>query len=173
MSKKFFKELPVCGLYSVKALAEYHPEKVSRLFFSEDTAKHFGKLCKYLAGQKRLYRIVSESELEKLSASKHHQGVTAMIYEPVIPRLEISLIDYWAKNSASVLMLDEVGNANNLGAIIRSAAFFGIEHTGLPKAEWNSLIYTGFPRRIGFCANAAASLQVSARTCRRITVLPK
>lgn len=135
MSKKFFKELPVCGLYSVKALAEYHPEKVSRLFFSEDTAKHFGKLCKYLAEQKRLYRIVSESELEKLSASKHHQGVTAMIYEPVISRLEISLIDYWAKNSASVLMLDEVGNANNLGAIIRSAAFFGIEHIVITEED--------------------------------------
>ncbi len=135
MSKKFLKELPVCGLRSVQALAEYHPEKISRLFFSENTAKHFGTVCKYLAENKRLYRIVSDAELEKLSESKHHQGVTAMIYAPVIPRLEIALIDEWSKSAVSVLLLDEVGNANNLGAVIRSAAFFGIEHIVITEED--------------------------------------
>ena len=104
MGKKFEKELPVCGFESCLALAKYHPEKISRLFFSEKRAKQFGEVCKYLASNKRLYRIVSDDELEKLSESVHHQGVTAMIFEPEIPVLEHEEINLWAQNKEHVLM---------------------------------------------------------------------
>lgn len=135
LTKKFLKEMPVCGLQAVKAIAEYNPQKISRLFFSETTSKQFGKICKYLAENKKLYRLVSEDELEKLSGSVHHQGVTAMIYEPLIPRLDLERIDTWTKTNAGILMLDEVGNTNNLGAIIRSAAFFGIENIVITEED--------------------------------------
>lgn len=142
MGKKFEKELPVCGFESCLALAKHHPEKISRLFFSEKRAKQFGEVCKYLASNKRLYRIVSDDELEKLSESVHHQGVTAMIFEPEIPVLEHEEINLWAQNKEHVLMLDEIGNANNLGAIIRSAAFFGIENIVLTKEDKQASITT-------------------------------
>ncbi len=142
MGKKFVKELPVCGFAAVQALGKYHPEKISRLFFTEHRAKQLGYLCKYLAENKKLYRIVSEEELEKLSDSVHHQGVTAMVFEPVIPRLEYGQVDEWQKNAASILALDEVGNANNLGAIIRSAAFFGIENIVLTEEDKQATVTT-------------------------------
>ncbi|AGT42919.1 TrmH family RNA methyltransferase [Treponema pedis] len=146
MGKKFLKELPVCGFEAVKALGKYHPEKISRLFFAENRVKQFGGLCKYLAENKKLYRIVSDEELEKLSESVHHQGVTAMIFEPIIPRLEHAQIEDWQKEGASVLVLDEVGNANNLGAIIRSAAFFGIENLVLTEEDKQAAITTSVYR---------------------------
>lgn len=142
MSKKFLKELPVCGFAAVSALGKYHPEKISRLFFSKDRVKQFGELCKYLAENKKLYRIVSDEDLEKLSGSVHHQGVTAMIFEPVIPRLKYDEIEKWQKNHSIILVLDEVGNANNLGAIIRSAAFFGIENIILTEEDKQADITT-------------------------------
>ncbi len=142
MNKKFFKELAVCGFKSVLALAEKNPQKISRLFFTEYRAKEFGEVCKFLASKKRLYRIVSDTELEKLSESTHHQGVVAMIFDEPIQRLEHSQIDNWANAKESVLMLDEVGNANNLGAIIRSAAFFGIKNIVLTQEDKQSQITT-------------------------------
>ena len=39
-------------------------------------------------------------------------------------------------------MLDEIGNANNLGAIIRSAAFFGVENIVLTKEDKQASITT-------------------------------
>ncbi|EFW37482.1 TrmH family RNA methyltransferase [Treponema phagedenis] len=126
MGTQHRKELPVCGFEAVKALVKQHPEKISRLFFTQERAKAFGDASKYLAAKKRLYRVVEEADLEKLSLSVHHQGVVAMIEEPVIPLIDEQIIDGWAKDSAVVLFLDRVGNSNNLGAIIRSAAFFGI-----------------------------------------------
>ncbi|MGP1594684.1 MAG: TrmH family RNA methyltransferase [Treponema sp.] len=127
MSEYYPKELAVCGFEAVTALAAHHPEKISRLFFAGNRAKHFSAVCKYLAKEKRLYRLVqSDSELEKLCSSVHHQGVVAMISVPVIPPVTKALITQWEKERRFVLLLDRIGNANNLGAIVRSAAFFGI-----------------------------------------------
>lgn len=129
MSEVYQKELAVCGFEAVKALAAEHPEKISRFFFSGSRARSFGPLCKALAQRKRLYRLVqSDDELELLCGSIHHQGVVAMIEMPRIPAVTACHIKQWEAEQADVLVCDRIGNANNLGAIIRSAAFFGIKH---------------------------------------------
>ncbi|HOT61770.1 MAG TPA: RNA methyltransferase [Treponemataceae bacterium] len=127
MKNKQRRELAVCGFEAVKALAERHPDAIQRLFFTQARSRAFGPVCKALAASRRLYRLVeSESELEKLCQSVHHQGVVAMIAEPEIPRVDRTILDAWRVARERVLVLDRVGNANNLGAIVRSAAFFGI-----------------------------------------------
>jgi len=127
MKNKQFRELAICGFDAVRTLAEKHPEKINRLFFYHDCARFFGPVCKTLSASKKLYRLVeSDLELEKLSQSVHHQGVVAMIPDPDIPVLDLETLRKWQDSRERVLVLDRVGNANNLGAIIRSAAFFGI-----------------------------------------------
>ena len=51
-----------------------------------------------------------------------------MIEEPRIAAVTPERIKRWEREKAAVLLCDRIGNANNLGAVIRSAAFFGIEH---------------------------------------------
>ena len=127
MKNRQTRELAVCGFEAVRALADKHPEKIERLFFAQDRARFFGAVCKALAASRKIYRIVeAETELEKLSQSVHHQGVVAMIREPEIPRLGLETLKAWQDARERVLVLDRVGNANNLGAIVRSAAFLGI-----------------------------------------------
>ena len=143
MHEQYQKELAVCGLEAVTALSIEHPEKISRLFFIGNRAKRFGTLCKYLAQKKRLYRLVgSDSELEKLCSSVHHQGVVAMIAFPVIPAVTAADVRRWAQQHEAVLMLDRIGNANNFGAIIRSAAFFGITEIIISGEEAQAYITT-------------------------------
>jgi TrmH RNA methyltransferase len=129
MKNKQRRELAVCGFEAVKALAERHPDAIQRLFFTQARSRAFGPVCKALAASRRLYRLVeSESELEKLCQSVHHQGVVAMIAEPEIPRVDRTILDAWRVARERVLVLDRVGNANNLGAIVH-AAFVGSRRT--------------------------------------------
>ena len=65
-----------------------------------------------------------------------------MIKMPSITPLDTSITARWAENAESAVILDRVGNANNLGAIIRSAAFFGIKNIVIPTDEAQSSITT-------------------------------
>ena len=143
MKNKERKELAVCGWAAVKALAEQHGYKIERLYFTKERAKELGAVCKALAARKKPYNMVEdESELEKLSGTPHHQGAVAMIAQPVIPALNSDIVAKWIEEKESVAILDRVGNANNLGAIARSAAFFGVKNIVIPLDEAQTSITT-------------------------------
>ncbi|MDR1031471.1 MAG: RNA methyltransferase [Treponema sp.] len=124
MHNKLTKELAVCGFNAVSALVEVHPETINRLFLREDRLPVFTKVCKHLAQRKRPYKLCDNEELERICKSKHHQGVVAMIEEPKIPAVTQEDLACWAREGKTGLLLHEVGNDHNLGAIVRSAAFF-------------------------------------------------
>lgn len=124
MRNRLTDELAVCGFNAVTALGEYHPEKVNRLFLREERLPAFGKLCRNLAERKLPYKICEDDELERICKSSHHQGVVAMIYEPLIESASPSDLEAWALEGKVCLVLCDVGNDHNLGAIVRSAAFF-------------------------------------------------
>lgn len=112
--------LTVCGLAAVKAIAEHTPHIIERLFFDAERAPLFGNTCRYLAVRRKTYRLVSADELKKLSDTPHHQGVAAVIPMPSPHNVrELSL-------ESSTLCLHDVLNPHNVGAILRTAAFFGI-----------------------------------------------
>jgi TrmH RNA methyltransferase len=124
MYNRLTAELAVCGLNAVKAIAEYHPEKINRLFLREDMIKTFSGVCKKLAERKRPYKACPDEELEKICKSAHHQGVVAMIVAPEVERLGREDLENWAREGKTGVVLHSVGNDHNLGAIVRAAAFF-------------------------------------------------
>lgn len=143
MKNKLNKELAVCGFEAVKSLEKNSPEKIQRLYFTADRAAEFGDLCRSMAKRKAPYnQVESGNELEKLCGSVHHQGVVAMIPQPEILRLSPSDVNMWVEKGEDVILLDRVGNANNLGAIIRSAAFFAVKNIVIPLDEAQAGITT-------------------------------
>jgi len=135
-------ELAVCGFEAVKALVKCNPQKITRFYYTRDRMMDFKDLFKSLAERKIPYNNIPEGELEKLSGTPHHQGVVAMIKQPEIPHLNTEITDRWLHNNESAILLDRVGNANNLGAIVRSAAFFGFKNIVIPRDEEQSSITT-------------------------------
>lgn len=135
-------ELAVCGFATVKKLEKNHPEKIKRLYFTEEVAPKFGGLCKKLAAAHGIYNQKPAGDLEKLSGTVHHQGVVAMIEPPEIQPLDSDITDSWIENGENAVLLDRIGNANNFGAIVRSAAFFGIKNIVIPLDEAQSSITT-------------------------------
>ncbi|MDR2759607.1 MAG: RNA methyltransferase [Spirochaetaceae bacterium] len=124
MRNKLTNELAVCGFNAAAALGEYHPEKINRLFLREDRLKQFTRVCKNLAERKRPYKLCEDEELERICKSPRHQGVVAMIEEPVVEPAGKADIERWAGEGKTGLVLHSVGNDHNLGAMVRSAAFF-------------------------------------------------
>lgn len=124
-------ELAVCGLNAVVALGEYHPERIKRLFLREDRLKQLSGLCRTLADRKKPYKLCDDEELERICKSHHHQGTVAMIDEPVVEPLSREDLDNWSREGKTGLILVSVGNDHNLGAIVRSAAFFGATYVAL------------------------------------------
>ena len=142
MRNKQNDELAVCGLSAVKKLEKHDWKKIRRLYFTKETAPLFGGLCKKLAENRGIYNAVEPVDLEKLSGTVHHQGVVAMIFMPAIMPLDSDVVNEWIANGKNVLVLDRIGNANNFGAIVRSAAFFGMKHIVIPADESQSAITT-------------------------------
>lgn len=142
MKNKRNNELAICGFEAVKALEKNNPDAIRRLYFTEDRAPLFGGLCKSLAKKRIPYNQVEAADLEKLCGSVHHQGVVAMIDQPAIERLSKADVAAWIENGENALLLDRIGNANNLGAIIRSAAFFGVKNIVIPLDEAAATVTT-------------------------------
>jgi TrmH RNA methyltransferase len=124
MRNKLTNELAVCGFNAAAALGEHHPEKINRLFLREDRLKSFAGVCKQLAERKRPYKLCEDEELERICKSPRHQGVVVMIEEPVVEPVDPADIERWAGEGKTGLVLSSVGNDHNLGAMVRSAAFF-------------------------------------------------
>lgn len=132
-------ELNVCGWQAVSALFARHPEDVLRLFFDPAAGKRAGEMCSWLAKNKRIYRQVPPEELEKIAGTVHHGGIIAVIAARPLRLVTRDVLDQWARDKAPLLLLDRVGNANNLGALVRTAAYFGVRAIVIPDAPGQAL----------------------------------
>ncbi len=132
-------EINVCGWQAVSTLFARHPGDILRLFFDPATGKRAGELCSWLAQHKRIYRQVPPEELEKVAGTVHHGGIVAVIAARPLRRVTREVLDQWAREKAPLLLLDRVSNANNLGALVRTAAFFGVRSVVIPDAPGQAL----------------------------------
>ncbi|MDR1147497.1 MAG: RNA methyltransferase [Spirochaetaceae bacterium] len=124
MHNKLVNELAICGLNTVKAAAQYNPQKINRLFLREERLPLFKELCGQLARRKRPYKICDDEELLRICKDQHHQGIVAMIEDAVIEPLTREDLDLWVNEAKTGVVLHSIGNDFNLGAIARAAAFF-------------------------------------------------
>ncbi|HRP68161.1 MAG TPA: RNA methyltransferase [Turneriella sp.] len=120
--------LTVCGFSSVKAIAQHTPERIQRLFFDEASAPLFAQTCKYLAETHKIYRMVTTDELKRIAVTAHHQGVAAVITKTKPKKLDIL--------NHHTLCLHNVENPHNVGAILRTAAFFGVERICVSRSTY-------------------------------------
>ena len=127
-----FDELKLCGLAAVRARFDRDPGSILRLFFDQPTGQRVGAICKALSQSKRIYRQVEAAELEKIAGSVHHGGIVAVVAAAKLRTVAAADIAAWAKAGESVLVLDRIGNAHNLGAIARTTAFFGVPRIIIP-----------------------------------------
>jgi RNA methyltransferase, TrmH family len=117
----------ISGLPAVSALFATAPERVERLFFDERAKPLLGAFCAALARAHKPYRLVDAAELERVAGTVLHGGVVALAQPRPVGVLDVAEAAAWAGGGDLLLLLDGIGNPHNLGAIARSAAFFGVK----------------------------------------------
>jgi RNA methyltransferase, TrmH family len=119
-------ELRICGLAAVQARFRRDASSIIRLYFDAPTSRKVGILCKALAGLRKIYRCVEPAELEKIAGTIHHGGIVAVVPNPPAPVATAADAARWARRREPLVAFDRIGNAHNLGAIVRTMAFFGV-----------------------------------------------
>lgn len=125
-------ELRVYGVNAVRAVFAQRPQAIRKLYLLEARIPQLQPLLKWCVANRVGYRVVDEGDLQKLAASSHHEGVVAEVLREEPQPLSSWLRDLPAGRQCA-LWLDGVGNPHNLGAILRSAAHFGVAAILLPK----------------------------------------
>jgi len=120
------KLLRITGLPAVAALFATAPERVEKLFFDQATKPAVGPFCAVLARARKPYRVVGTEELARVAGTILHGGIVALAQpRPIIP-FDPDAAAMWARDARLLLLIDGVGNPHNFGALVRTAAFFGV-----------------------------------------------
>ena len=64
--------------------------------------------------------------MARLAGSVLHGGILALAQPRSVPAFDPAHAASWASDGQLLLLLDGIGNPHNLGAIVRTAAFFGV-----------------------------------------------
>ncbi|MDR3516242.1 MAG: RNA methyltransferase [Azospirillaceae bacterium] len=126
----------IAGLPAVSALFSRDPDRIERLFFDTRTAAAALELCRVLARARKPFRQVDGDELARVAGTMLHGGIVAVARPRPVLAFDPAVARRW---SGPILMLDGVGNPHNLGAIVRTAAFFGLDR----------LVISGHPGQAG------------------------
>ncbi|MBL8682749.1 MAG: RNA methyltransferase [Myxococcales bacterium] len=79
-------------------------------------------------------RVLSVDSLDRMCESTHHEGVVLLV-RPTPPLGVDAVAETLIRTKGFALALDRVRNPHNIGAILRSAAFFGIDVVLLEAPE--------------------------------------
>jgi len=107
------------------------PAEIIRVYVLKDKADDFSALIDFCAKNRKSYHLVGEGDLERLTDTKHHDGICMVAKERPTLRGNEFLREI-SGGRTLVLYLDGVGNPHNLGAILRTAAHFGIRYVAGP-----------------------------------------
>jgi TrmH RNA methyltransferase len=116
-------EIRVCGRHACRALFVRRPSQILRVYLTEEMVRPFGDLLHACAELRRPYRIVAAEELERITESRHHEGICIVAAAPAPPSLAAIL---GAPGTGCLVALGGVANPHNTGAIVRTAAHFGV-----------------------------------------------
>jgi TrmH RNA methyltransferase len=138
-------ELRYYGLNAVQAVFAQRPEAIRKLYLSEARIPQLQPLLAWCVKHRIGYRVVEEADLGKLAASSHHEGVVADVL-----RVDPLGLSDWLRSlppgPVLALWLDGVGNPHNFGAILRSAAHFGV--SAILQSRESTLAVSGAAARV-------------------------
>jgi 23S rRNA (guanosine2251-2'-O)-methyltransferase len=128
------KEQLVMGVHAIQELLRYAPEKIVRIY---TLASKKGELLALCEKKKIPLSFVSLDQLTKMVGSDSHQSLVAQI----VPRKFLDVREFLEEEQdpCFVLMLDQIFDPQNFGALLRSAECFGVSAVAWSKNRGSDL----------------------------------
>lgn len=127
-------EFTIYGLNACRRAFTSRPHDLLRMFFVRDRSRDIMNIKKWCADHKLPYRQVQLKEIELITKSVHHEGVVLVMRPPEMLSA-YKLLDKGLQPNDLVVAFDRIENTHNLGALLRSCAFFGVTACLLSKEE--------------------------------------
>ncbi len=124
----------VYGRHPVVNAFKTTPERIEKIWIlnSETVISKFMHLVKQARKQKIIVNAVDRKALDRLVDGRNHQGIVARISS-----IDLTPFDeWWAQNAETanlLLLLDQIQDPRNLGAIFRTSAAADVDGILLPK----------------------------------------
>lgn len=119
-------ETKIYGVAACRALFNKRPSDIVKVYILATQLKRFEDLIGWCVGNRRAYKIVKADEMQKITASVHHEGICLIAKEASLPSWSVLLKQFQSAKRQCILYLDGVQNPHNVGNILRSAAHFGL-----------------------------------------------
>ena len=130
-------EIKLCGYNACQKLYDTRAEDIIRVYLVESRLEEFSELIKSCVRRRKAYHIVTPADMEKISGSSHHEGVCIIAKRRVPPTWDLFLaaLEDQGSSPGFVLILEDIANPHNVGAILRSSANFGCRYIILPNEK--------------------------------------
>jgi TrmH RNA methyltransferase len=132
----------VCGLHAGRAVLDQRPRDILRIAFARAVRGDVAELLRFASSQQLPCEELPDKALDRMVESTHHEGLV-VVTRPRRWTAPKELAEALVTRRGVAIALDRVRNPHNVGAILRSAAFFGLQgvllgtpapHPGLPPA---------------------------------------
>jgi len=126
-------ETRIFGLNACLALFARRPQDVRKVWLLESRVGALKPVLAWCVKNRLGYRVVGDEDLDKLTATQHHEGVCFdVLRRPPFSVTELLAAAPREPQPSLLILLDGVGNPHNVGAVLRSAANFGAGGLILP-----------------------------------------
>jgi len=116
----------VDGLRAGLAVFARRPNDIVRVAHSAVVRAEVQELVRWARDHHIPCSEVTAAELDRFVGSDHHEGLCVVAHpRPWLPAHDLA--DLLLRNAGTAVALDRVRNPYNVGAILRSAAFFGVD----------------------------------------------
>lgn len=123
------KLTPLAGVRAVMHALTHCPSNVEALYIETESPR-LAVILKLAKEHGISVQVKTKKDLDQLEAT--HQGVVAMLAMPTVTE-DVLLNQLVHKKDSVVVLLDEVQDPQNVGAILRSCAAYGVDAVITPE----------------------------------------
>jgi len=125
--------MKIYGIHPVEELLKAAPEAVTAVYYSKRDREQLDAIVEHARTYGVACQGVEKQKLEEMAEGGNHQGVVARTTDFEYVAVEDLIASTSEANRAGILVLDQVQDVGNLGAILRSAAGLGFDGVVIPK----------------------------------------
>ncbi len=127
------------GVQECLALFDVRKQDMRRILVLEEQGERFKSVLRWCGKRGLTTKTVSFDELSRFAGTEHHEGICIEASPlPLTPMGEM-LRKFGELHRGVVLLLEGVENPHNVGAILRTACFFGVSGVIIQSEFMNAL----------------------------------